>query len=152
MLRAVRTSRKTKNHPLVATGFTFNVVSNKAINSWFLDPYFGFIPNAYAPPYWNGTHTNICKKYRTRGFSKNQELAEWEVRAGIEINWHQKFRGLVHAFVEARIRIMFWKLFTNRLYAGKSAQRYLTNAHKLPELRGNYEYCPVCCSHTEADY
>ena len=37
-------------------------------------------------------------------------------------------------------------------YAGESPQRYLTNAHKLPELRDNYEFCPVCCGHTEATY
>ena len=152
MLRAVRNSRISQTHPVVITGFTFNIVSRKAINSWLLDPYFGFAPKTYAPPYWNGTHKNICKKYRTLGFTKNEELTQWEVRAGCEINWHHKFRGLVHAFVDSRIRIMFWKLFTNRLYAGETAHKYLTDSNKLPEFRDNYEFCPVCDGYTKASY
>ena len=46
------------------------------------------------------------KKYRAREKIKNSGLVEWEARTGKEVDWHQKFRGLVHAFVDVRIRIM----------------------------------------------
>ena len=59
---------------------------------------------------------------------------------------------LVHAFVDVRIRIMLWKLFTNKLYAGEHAQAYLTDARKLPEYRDNYKYCPICTGNITATY
>ena len=74
-LRAVRTSKTTKIHPLIVTGFIFNVcIEDKTASSWLLDPYYGFIPNSYAPSYWSGEHKNICKKYRAREKTKNSGL------------------------------------------------------------------------------
>ena len=59
-------------------------------------------------------------------------------------------RGLVHAFVEPRIRVNLWKLFNDRLYCGQVAHDYLNSINS--PLANSYSYCPICAGHVPATY
>ena len=151
-LRLVRTTRPPKGD-LEVVGFAFNPCPTRdETASWILDSYYGLVPKTYSPPYWRGTHKNICKQYRARQHESNPSLLEWE-RAASEpngIEWHKQMRGLVHAFVEPRIRVNLWKLFNDRLYCGQVAHDYLNSINS--PLANSYSYCPVCVGHVPATY
>ena len=151
-LRLVRTTRP-PNGDLEVVGFAFNPCPTRdATASWLLDSYFGLIPHTYSPPYWRGTHKNICKQYRARQHTVNPSLVEWERGIGqpCGVDWHKQMRGLVHAFVEPRVRVNLWKLFNDRLYCGQTAHDYLATINS--PLANSYNYCPICMGHVPATY
>ena len=150
--RLVRTTRPPKGD-LEVVGFAFNPCPTRdETASWILDSYYGLVPKTYSPPYWRGTHKNIYKQYRARQHESNPSLLEWEREAsepnGIE--WHKQMRGLVHAFVEPRIRVNLWKLFNDRLYCVQVAHDYLNSINS--PLANSYSYCPICMGHVPATY
>ena len=151
-LRLVRTTRP-PNGDLEVIGFAFNPCPTRDDTaSWLLDSYFGFVPKTYSPPYWRGTHKNTCKQYRARQHKINPSLVEWEREVGqpYGVDWHKQMRGLVHAFVQPRIRVNLWKLFNDRLYCVQVAHDYLNSTNS--PLTNSYSYCPICAGHVPATY
>jgi len=82
----------------------------------------------------------------------NPSLVEWERSQPCGVDWHEQMRGLVHAFVEPRLRVNLWKLFNDRPYCGQFAHDYLSLVSMNSPLANSYSYCTVCAGHVPATY
>jgi len=106
--------------------------------SWLLDSHFGFVSKTYSPPYWRGTHKNICKQYRARQHKINPSLVEWEREVGQP---YKQMRCLVHAFVQPRVRVNLWKLFNDTVkwrLQDSTARMYLVQVLNFISFFGKF--------------
>ena len=133
-------------------GFIFSHISGQDRNAeWKFQHNFGLYPtyiNKYGPA---SQFKKVSKSWRLGGKPINDGINAWN-HAAITVEWDKIFLILRHARISARVKSVFWKLFSNRLYVGELAYDYLYKHHKFEANRDVFRFCPCCGGYTPATY